>query len=66
MTNLVPNQMRYQAAPLPDAGFPRGSRLAAQPAFGTNRNRAAHCGTNSPTFADTLCSPLLANRGGWA
>lgn len=40
-----PNQMRYQAALLPDGGFPRGKPPGPQVSFGTKRNRGAHCGT---------------------
>ena len=56
MIDVLPKQMRYQAALLPDAGFRRSSRLTAQPAIGTKRNRSAHCGTESPTLSDTVCS----------
>lgn len=56
--HIVPKQMRYQAALLPDGGFPRGCPPATQPAFGTKRNRAAHCGTLAPH------SPPHGNRAG--
>jgi hypothetical protein len=53
----LPKQMRYQAALLPDGGFPRSSGLVPQPAFGTNRNHAAHCGTLVPAFRATQNGP---------
>lgn len=58
--------MRYRAALLPDGGFPRGSPLSLQPAFGTKRNRAAHCGTTPPQNTSHNRGPetLLAQRPG--
>lgn len=53
MFHPLPKQMRYQAAPLPDGGFPRGSAFCPQPAFGTKRNRTAQRGTLIATFCAT-------------
>lgn len=64
MFHRFPNQMRYQAAPLPDDGFPRGSLNWPQVALGTKRNRPAQCGTLCPTFSDTVAAARLpANDG---
>ncbi len=54
---LVPNQMRYQAALLPDGGFPRGSLIRPQVAFGTKRNRTAQSGTLLATLSVTQLRP---------
>jgi hypothetical protein len=59
--HAFPKQMRYQAALLPDGGFPRGSGLTEQLAFGTKRNRAAHHDTLVPAIRDTKKAPPGGN-----
>lgn len=56
MTRL-PKQTRYRAAPLPDRSFSRRMGLVGQTARGTDRKRAAHSGTQVPTFCGTSPAP---------
>lgn len=58
--NAFPKQMRYQAAPLPDADFRRFLRSRRQPM----RNTAATSGTLRHTGSHILRhSPTLPSRG---
>ena len=56
----LPKQMRYQAAPLPDGGFSRDTPRRWQPAFGTERQRAARCGTRLAQSAPHRSPALIA------
>jgi hypothetical protein len=64
MFHVLPKQMRYQTAPLPEGSFPRVSLIRPQVAFGTKRNRPAQCGTLVPTFPDTVAPPIRGRTEG--
>lgn len=52
--HILPKQMRYQAALLPDGIFPRGPCSGTQPAMGTKRKCGAHRVTLFTTLRATL------------